>query len=148
MFETHRYSSAQSGLTCSGASPTGKRPMTSKVSGSMTATSSDSSFGTYTRSGTSATRGSSSPLIVAEYTPPAGVGLGVAATVGAGDAVASALALGVALPAVGVDGPTDGLDTGVEQADGATMPRSAIAARWPVIGARRAVNACCRCGPG
>src|SRR5688500_319434 len=112
--------------------------MTSNVSGSMTVTSSDSSFGTYTRSGTSATRGSSSPLTVPAYTPPIASGVGVGSTVGEG--CADAMALGARL---GLDAPmgvTEGVVVAVEQAARSAPATSTLA--------HRRLNACCRCDPG
>ena len=62
MLLTYSLEKSQSGEMCSGAAPAAKRPTISKVSGSMTAMSFDPSFGTYTRGGRCATRGSSTML--------------------------------------------------------------------------------------
>ena len=142
MLLTIRSSRPQSGVMCSGASPTANRSTTSKVAGSITVTSSDSSFGTYTRSGTPAALGSISPLTVAAYTPPVGSGVGVGSTLG--DAETDGLELGTAAALVAAAlAEVDWLGAGVEQAARRRQPARTVAHRR-----RPRLNACCRCGPG
>ncbi len=62
MLLTYSFERSQSGEMCSGAEPAEMRSTTSNVAGSMTAMSLEVSFGTYTRAGRSATRGSITPL--------------------------------------------------------------------------------------
>jgi len=78
--------------------------------------------------------GSISPLTVAPYTPPGGVGVG---SRGVDDALLVGLPDALARPLP--DAVDEGFGEGVEQAASNTAALSAMAPR---------LNACCRCGRG